>query len=142
MRKSKRSSPGRGLSAKEMAEIRKRLADMPALEEASQLSSVAGSATCLKLLYHLEQDQTQPVARLAERVGVSFSGISQHLAKLRMYGLVEARREAQSQYYRLTDHPFHGLLRALLFAPSGRKPHASRGSSAPRRGTVSRARSR
>lgn len=132
---------GRTLSAPEMAEIRNRLADMPALEKASHLSSVVASVSCLRLLHLLGQEPRLPVADLAARLGFSLSGMSQHLAKLRLHGLVESRRAAQRQYYRLTDHPFHGLLRALLFAPSDREPLASRGSAAPRR-TASRPRSR
>lgn len=133
---------GRTLSAPDMAMIRNRLAEMPALEKASHLSSVVASVSCLRLLHLLGQEPRLPVAGLAARLGLSLSGMSQHLAKLRLYGLVESRREAQSQYYRLTDHPFHGLLRALLVVPSTREPLASRGPSAPRRGSASRARSR
>lgn len=40
---------------------------------------------------------------LVERSGLSQSALSQHLAKLRDEGLVEARREAQSIFYRIAD---------------------------------------
>lgn len=94
--------------------MRQRLAAMPDLEMASQLLNVAGSATRLKLLYFLEHEKQLPVGDLADRVGVSLSGVSQHLAKLRIYGLVAFRREAQSLHYRLTDHPFNEMLRAIF----------------------------
>jgi ArsR family transcriptional regulator, virulence genes transcriptional regulator len=38
---------------------------------------------------------------LAERVELSQSALSQHLARLRAEGLVETRRDAQTIYYRL-----------------------------------------
>ena len=39
--------------------------------------------------------------------------VEQHLGTLRALGLVEARRDAQTVYYRLTDHPFNKELREL-----------------------------
>jgi DNA-binding transcriptional ArsR family regulator len=114
MKKTKRSSPARGLSREEMSEIRQRLAATPNLEKTSQLLNVAGSATRLKLLYLLEQEKGLPVGDLAERLGVSVPAISQHLGKLRSYGLVASRREGQNLYYRLTAHPFNEKLRATL----------------------------
>ncbi len=95
--------------------MRRRLADLPELERTSQLLGVAGSVVRLKLLSLLQRERELPVGELADRVGGSPSGVSQHLAKLRMYGLVATRREAQSQHYRLTDHPFNeALWRSLL----------------------------
>ena len=55
------------------------------------------------------------VADLAERLGVSVSAVSQHIAKLRAYGLVAPRRDLQTLYYRLTDHPFNQKLREHSF---------------------------
>ena len=112
MTRTKRSFPGRALAGKEISEIRQRLGAMPDLEKASELFNVAGSATRLKLLYLLEHEKDLPVADLAARLGVSISAVSQHLAKLRIHGLVTPRREAQRIYYRLTDHPFNEKLRA------------------------------
>lgn len=40
---------------------------------------------------------------LVERSGLSQSALSQHLAKLRAEGLVVARREGQSIFYRIAD---------------------------------------
>ena len=111
-KKTKRRSPGRTLSAKEISETRPKLEAIPDLEKASELFNVAGSATRLKLLYLLEHVKNLPVSDLAERLGVSLATVSQHLSKLRIYGLVASRREAQTIYYRLTDHPFNEILRA------------------------------
>lgn len=114
-RTTKHTSAGRLLSGEEIAAIRGKLQTTSDLEKICELFNLVGSATRLKLLYLLESGEDLPVGELAERVGVSMSSVSQHLAKLRMYGLVAARREAQSLYYRLTDHPFNKTLRAAVF---------------------------
>ncbi|MCP4202669.1 MAG: tetratricopeptide repeat protein [bacterium] len=46
----------------------------------------------------------------------SVSAVSQHLAKLRAYGLTTTRRDAQTIYYRLSDHEFLAKLRGSFFA--------------------------
>lgn len=43
------------------------------------------------------------VGQLAEKLGVRSTNVSQHLAVLRDRGAVEARREATTIYYRLSD---------------------------------------
>lgn len=41
---------------------------------------------------------------IAARVPVSFSAVSQHLARLREAGLVEVRKEGRNRYYRACKH--------------------------------------
>ena len=43
------------------------------------------------------------VGQLNQRIKISQSALSQHLAVLRDQGLVETRRESQTIYYRLAD---------------------------------------
>ena len=93
MRKAKRRTPPGALSGKEISEIRQRVEAMPELERASELFNVAGSAARLKLLYLLDHEKDLPVGEPTERVGVSMSAVSQHLAKLRVYGLVVPQRK-------------------------------------------------
>ena len=45
------------------------------------------------------------VGQLNERIELSQSALSQHLAVMREQGLVETRRESQTIYYRLADTP-------------------------------------
>ena len=54
--------------------------------------------TRLKILWALLQGETS-VACLAELVGAAPTAVSQHLAKLRLSGLVEGRREGTFIYY-------------------------------------------
>jgi ArsR family transcriptional regulator, virulence genes transcriptional regulator len=53
------------------------------------------------------------VSALEAVVPLSQSALSQHLAKLRDYGVVTTRREAQSIYYSLTDPRVASLIGSL-----------------------------
>lgn len=103
------------MSSKEMAQIKKNLEGIPAIEDCADLMSLAGNSTRLKLLYLLDNMKELCVCDLAEMLGVSVSAVSQHLAKLRAYGLVAPRRDAQTIYYRLTPSDFNGKLRENFF---------------------------
>ncbi len=99
------------VTSQDIARIREDLAYAPDIEEAAELMSLAGNATRLKLLFLLENHEEICVCDLAEMLGVSVSAVSQHLAKLKARGLVAPRRDAQTIYYRLTDHAFNQKLR-------------------------------
>jgi ArsR family transcriptional regulator, lead/cadmium/zinc/bismuth-responsive transcriptional repressor len=103
------------LSSKEMAQIRKRLEETPAIEEHANLLNLAGNSTRLKLLYLLDNMKELSVTDLSEMLGVSVSAVSQHLSKLKAYGLVAYRRDAQTMFYRLTDSDFNHKLRDKFF---------------------------
>ena len=60
----------------------------------------------LRLL--LEQEIN--VRDLADRIGLSQSALSQHLAKLRAFNLVQTRRDAQTVYY----SSCHSAVRMLI----------------------------
>jgi DNA-binding transcriptional ArsR family regulator len=89
--------------------------DAPQIDETAELMKLAGNSTRLKLLYLLETMTEVNVSDLSELLGVSVSAVSQHLAKLRARGLVNSRRDAQTIYYRLTDHDFIDKLREEYF---------------------------
>ena len=99
------------VTSQDIARIRQNLEFAPDIEQAAELMSLAGNATRLKLLYLLETHDEICVCDLAEMLGVSVSAVSQHLAKLKARGLVAPRRDAQTIYYRLTDHAFNGKLK-------------------------------
>lgn len=99
------------MSSKEMAQVRQNLESAPDIEEAAELMNLAGNATRLKLLFLLEKASELGVSDLAGQLNISVSAVSQHLAKLKAYGLVAPRRAAQAIYYRLTDHTFNSKLR-------------------------------
>ncbi|MET9273507.1 metalloregulator ArsR/SmtB family transcription factor [Kribbella sp. NPDC003557] len=53
--------------------------------------------------------------RLAELAGAAPTAVSQHLAKLRLAGLVKGRREGTFVYYSAADHHVKRLLDQALF---------------------------
>lgn len=80
---------------------------MPAREQvdlAVEVFRMLSDATRVQLLWALH-DGEMPVNELAEAVGKPASGVSQHLAKLRMARLVSTRRQANQVFYRIeSDH--------------------------------------
>ncbi len=78
--------------------------------------------TRLHLLWVLAR-QDADVTTLAETVGSSRTSVSQHLAKLRLAGLVEAHREGRHVRYTLVG----GHLRRLLLEALGHADHAVTG---------------
>ncbi len=57
--------------------------------------------------------EEKSVGELADAVGLSQSALSQHLAKMREAGLVDAQKRGQMVYYRLCSMPANALLSTL-----------------------------
>ena len=70
--------------------------------------------TRIKILWALLQGESS-VACLAELVGAAPTAVSQHLAKLRLSGLVKGRREGTFVYYSAADVHVRNLLDEALF---------------------------
>jgi len=83
-----------------------------AAQAAGMMRALSNESRLLILCYLTEEDELS-VGALVERVGLSQSALSQHLAKLREEGLVSTRKEAQTVYYRVCD-PRAGQLLSLL----------------------------
>ncbi len=67
----------------------------------------------LMVLCSLAEAGEMKVGDIAERVGLSQSALSQHLARLREEGLVAFTRDAQVLRYRIADARVEALLAAL-----------------------------
>ncbi|HVT14723.1 MAG TPA: winged helix-turn-helix domain-containing protein [Thermoanaerobaculia bacterium] len=108
------------LSREEIAQLRQRLDGPAALafDQAAHLIRLAASPTRLKILYLLAHRPELAVSQLARALGVSPSGVSQQLTKLRGAGLVALRHHRQTHYARLTPHAFNASLRQDFFRPS------------------------
>ena len=91
----------------------------PAQEVASVLKAMANESRLL-VLCHLSICGELSVGQLVERIGLSQSALSQHLAKLREERLVATRKDAQTVYYRLCDGKVEQLLALLhdLYCPN------------------------
>nr|WP_040450420.1 metalloregulator ArsR/SmtB family transcription factor [Hoeflea phototrophica] len=81
-------------------------------DEAATLLSAMANQKRLLILCNLARGEVQ-VGVLAERVQLSQSALSQHLAKLRNQGLVSTRREAQTIFYSINSNPVLQMLRTL-----------------------------
>ncbi|MFF4189217.1 ArsR/SmtB family transcription factor [Streptomyces sp. NPDC001691] len=95
-----------------------RAPDSARLAEATGVFALLSDATRLHLLWLLAQGESD-VSSLAERCEASRTAVSQHLAKLRLAGLVETRREGRHIVYRLTD----GHLRRLVLEALSHADH-------------------
>lgn len=90
---------------------------MPEPEQAALAAEtfrMLADPTRIKVLWALLQGESS-VSTLAELAGVSQTSVSQHLAKLRLAGLVRARREGSFVYYTAADDHVHALLLEALF---------------------------
>jgi ArsR family transcriptional regulator, virulence genes transcriptional regulator len=89
-----------------------------AAEAVALLKALANEPRLLVLCY-LSEGHELSVGDLMERVGLSQSALSQHLAKLREQGLVTTRKQAQTVFYSVSDPKALQLLALLhdLFCP-------------------------
>lgn len=87
--------------------------------EAVALLKALANEPRLLVLCHLAEGQELAVGDLAQKVGLSQSALSQHLAKLREQGLVTTRKEAQTVFYSVCDPNAFQVLSLLqdLFCP-------------------------
>ena len=87
--------------------------------DAAALLKALSNEHRLLVLCHLAAEGELPVGALVERLGLSQTALSQHLAKLRGEGLVVFRREAQTLHYRVADPRAERLLALLheMFCP-------------------------
>lgn len=81
-------------------------------DEAAQFLSMLANPHRLRILCELHKGE-RSVSSLEDVIGLSQSALSQHLAKLRVAGLVATRREAQSIFYSVADERAARLLPVL-----------------------------
>ncbi len=74
----------------------------------------------LLILCHLAATGELSVSALGERMSLSQSALSQHLARLREDGILAFRREAQTLFYHIADDKAAQLLGLLhnLYCPN------------------------
>ena len=80
--------------------------------DAEQLLKALANANRLMILCTLAEGE-HSVGELNDRIDLSQSALSQHLAILRDQGLVKTRRESQTIYYSLSDSDAIGLIQKL-----------------------------
>ena len=86
----------------------------PDLDELAAGLAVWSHPTRLRIFALLDQVEQVCVCDLATVLGISVSAVSQNLAKMRAQRLVQFRRDAQTLYYALTDHPVNAVIRQAV----------------------------
>ncbi len=89
--------------------LHKRIAD---IEAAATFLTLMGNEKRLAIMAHL-MDTELSVGAIADKVELSQSALSQHLAKLRAAGLVQTRRDRQMIYYSCDAEAVRRLLSML-----------------------------
>ncbi|MGI5530418.1 ArsR/SmtB family transcription factor [Streptomyces syringium] len=83
------------------------------LAEAAAAFGLLASSARLHLVWALAQGESD-VSGLAERVGGALPAISQHLAKLKLAGLVRSRREGRRVVYLVDDPHVVTIVRLMV----------------------------
>ncbi|MGW3116939.1 ArsR/SmtB family transcription factor [Streptomyces sp. NPDC001107] len=83
------------------------------LVEAAAAFGLLASSARLHLMWALSQAESD-VTHLADRVGGALPAVSQHLAKLKLAGLVRARREGRRQVYYVDDPDIVTVVRVMV----------------------------
>jgi DNA-binding transcriptional ArsR family regulator len=81
--------------------------------EAAQLLKLLANESRLLILCRLKVEGEMSAGAIVNALGLSQSAVSQHLGKLRDDGLVAARREAQTIYYRIADRSVARIISVL-----------------------------
>jgi ArsR family transcriptional regulator, virulence genes transcriptional regulator len=92
----------------------KHLADIdePQAEAAAGMLAALASPRRLMILCSLVEGE-KSVGELNERIPLSQSALSQHLARLRKESLVDTRRESQTIYYRISEPAVYEIIARL-----------------------------
>ncbi|GGZ81537.1 ArsR/SmtB family transcription factor [Streptomyces bluensis] len=83
------------------------------LAEAAAAFGLLASSARLHLVWALSQGESD-VTHLADRVGGALPAVSQHLAKLKLAGLVRSRREGRRQVYYVDDPDIVTVVRVMV----------------------------
>ena len=92
----------------------------PQLASAAATFALLANPARLHVLWLATQD-VHDVTALAERAGVGVATMSQHLTKLRLAGLISARREGRRHIYTVEDPHVLTLVQQIFahIAPDG-----------------------
>lgn len=96
----------------------------PIINELSQKLTALANPNRLSIIAHLSNGE-MTVGTLADAIGLGQSALSQHLLKMKISGLVQARKKGQLRYYSLTEALANSLIGSSIVSELMRKsePH-------------------
>jgi len=83
-----------------------------AIAEAANILKALANSNRLQVLYLIAEEELS-VGYIEKAVKLSQSALSQHLAVLRSYDIVQTRRAAQTIYYKLKDEKVRKIMELL-----------------------------
>lgn len=86
-----------------------------AVDRAAGTFKLLADGTRIRIVLHLLEAEELSVNALAAAIGRPPSAVSQHLAKLRLAGLVSTRRAGTTVHYRMDDAHVRRLLEDALY---------------------------
>lgn len=98
----------------DVAQLAEEYAFTPDLDELAAGLAVWSSPTRLRIFAVLDQVEQLCVCDIATVLGITVSAVSQNLAKMRAQRLVRFRRDGQTLYYALSDHPLNAVIRQAV----------------------------
>jgi len=98
------------------------------IQQASEGLRAIAHEVRLSVLCHL-MNGPMCVNELIQATGASQSNLSQHLAKMRMLGIIANEKRGQQVYYRITNPQFQELVHVLkhIYCPEACGPAAGEG---------------
>lgn len=101
------------MSTSQSAATRLLQAGTPAIDQSTALLKALANDNRLRILCLLDESELS-VTELNQRLSLSQSALSQHLAILRREGLVSTRRASQTIYYSLQGKQARQMIEALV----------------------------
>ncbi|WP_167836134.1 ArsR/SmtB family transcription factor [Ochrobactrum soli] len=92
----------------------------PIINELSQKLNALANPNRLSIIAHLNNGE-MTVGTLADAVGLGQSALSQHLLKMKIIGLVQARKKGQLRFYSLTDELSNSLIGSAVVSELKRR---------------------
>jgi DNA-binding transcriptional ArsR family regulator len=83
------------------------------LEEQAEIHQVLSNSSRLQILRVLEKQEIS-VGDLAEKIGATLQNTSQHLRLMKDKGVLEARREGQTIFYRISESEIGRTCKSIL----------------------------
>ena len=94
---------GPTLSQKGLAAMKKKVQANGDVDALAEFFTIAGNPQRLRILLYLSEVEELCVCDVAELLDMGITAVSAHLNKMKLQGVLKARRDAQMIYYSIAD---------------------------------------